>query len=257
MILALDVGNSQIFGGVFQEDGKLILKFRKSTSSMASSDEMGLFLRAVLRENDFDPDKLQKVAICSVVPGVMHSLRNCCVKYFDINPFILQAGTRTGLNIRYRNPQEVGSDRIANAIGAVHKFPDKNLIIADFGTATTICAITAEREYLGGLIQAGLRIAMEALEARTARLPMVEIIRPSSVVGKTTVEGIQSGIYYGGLGLLNQVIPMIKKECFDSTPTLVIATGGFSRLFEGEKMIDHFDGDLVLEGLFHALRLNL
>ncbi len=187
MILAIDVGNSQIFGGVFS-DGVLRLRFRRTSKSGASSDEIGIFLRSVLRENGLDPASVDQIGICTVVPEVLHSLRNACVKYFDRNPFILQAGVKTGLKIRYKNPIEVGADRIANAIAAGHQYPGQDLLIIDFGTATTFCAINAEKEYLGGVITAGVRISMEALEHKTSKLPAVEIIQLETCLGRTTVE---------------------------------------------------------------------
>jgi len=255
MILALDVGNSQIFGGVFEGE-QLKLQFRKTSKTGASSDEMGLFLRSVLKENGIDPQYIQQIAICSVVPDIVHSIKNCCKKYFDINPFILQAGVRTGLKIKYRNPLEVGADRIANAIGATHIFPDKNLVIIDFGTATTFCAITEQRDYLGGLILPGLRLSMEALESRTAKLPSVEIIKTKDVVGKSTVESIQSGLYFGNLVMAQNISEMIRNEHFNNKNTVVIGTGGFARLFEGEKVFDAIIPDLVLTGLRIALKAN-
>jgi type III pantothenate kinase len=175
VILALDVGNSQLFGGVF-EDGQLRFQFRRSSHPNSASDELGVFLRGVLRENDLDPALVDRIAICSVVPEMLYSLRSCCRKYFAVDPFVLQAGARTGLKILYRNPAEVGPDRIATAIAAVGLYPNDNVIVIDFGTATTINMISGKREYLGGAILPGLRIAMEALEKNTARLPTVEIV---------------------------------------------------------------------------------
>ena len=135
-ILCLDVGNSQILGGIFK-DGNLKLRFRRSTSNSSSSDELGLFLRGVLRENLIDPDQIQNISCCSVVPDILHSLTNCCRKYFKKDPFILQPGMKSGIKIKYYNPVDVGSDRIANSIAATYLYPDKNVIIIDFGTATT------------------------------------------------------------------------------------------------------------------------
>lgn len=173
MILALDVGNSQIFGGVYEKD-QLKFRFRKTSKTGASSDEIGIFLRSVLRENGMDPSQVQNIAMCSVVPDVVHSMKNACKKYFNINPFVLQAGVKTGLKINYRNPLEVGADRIANAISATHLYPQKNLLIVDLGTATTFCAVSKNKDYLGGSIAAGMRLQMEALESQTAKLPSVE-----------------------------------------------------------------------------------
>jgi type III pantothenate kinase len=255
MILALDVGNSQIYGGVYENE-KLKLQFRKNSREANSSDEFGMFLRSVLRENGIDPKAIRQIALCSVVPDVLHSLRGACSKYFDIQPFILQAGIKTGLKIKYRNPLEVGADRIANSIGATHLFPGKNLIIVDFGTATTFCVVTAEKEYLGGVILAGLRLSMEALEAETAKLPSVEIVAPEEIVGRSTVESIQSGLYYGNLSVLKEMSREIKKKYLDDKNCVLIGTGGFSRLFEKEKVFDALVPELVLIGLNRALKMN-
>jgi len=255
MILALDVGNSQIFGGVF-EDGELTIRFRKPSRSPTSSDELGLFLRGVLRENGGDPSSVQQIALCSVVPEILYSLRNCCRKYFGLDPFVLQAGVKTGLKIRYRNPLEVGPDRIANAIAATHLYPDQNLIIVDFGTATTLDIVRAGRDYLGGIILPGLRIQMEALEKNTARLPNVEIVPGGDLVGRSTVECIQSGLYFGNRASIRGLTREIRQDVFEGQPALVIATGGFSRLFESEQLFDVMLPDLVLIGLERALSLN-
>jgi type III pantothenate kinase len=255
MILTLDVGNSQIFGGAF-ENGELEIRFRKPSRPATSSDELGVFLRGVLRENGCDPSAVQQIACCSVVPEVIYSLRSCCRKYFGLDPFILQAGARTGLKIRYRNPLDVGADRIANAIAATHLYPDRNLIVIDFGTATTLDVIKAEREHLGGVILPGLRIQMEALERNTARLPNVEIVSTAELVGRSTVECIQSGLYFGNRAAIAGLTREIRGRVFDGAAPLVIATGGFCRLFERESLFDVVLHDLVLIGLERALSLN-
>lgn len=255
MILCLDVGNTQIYGGLFDKD-KMVLSFRKNSKSGASSDETGIFLRTVIRENGFDPSKIRQIAICSVVPEVIYSLRGACMKYFNINPFNLQAGVKTGLKIKYRNPLEVGADRIANSIAATHLYPGKNLIIVDLGTATTFCAVTKDKDYLGGSIVAGLRLSMEALEMKTAKLPSVEIVSTHEVLGRSTVESLQSGLYYGHLGTMREISSRITRECFQDDKPLVIGTGGFSYLFEKEKIFDEIMPDLVLKGMLIALQYN-
>ena len=141
MILVLDVGNSQIFCGVFEGD-ELVSQFRYASTGRGTSDEIGVFLRSALRENGIDPEVVKTVAISSVVPELNYTLRSCCQKYFGIEPMILRPGLKTGLKIAYKDPKEVGSDRIADAMGAIKLFPDRNLIVVDFGTATTVCAIT-------------------------------------------------------------------------------------------------------------------
>lgn len=255
MILALDVGNSQIYGGLFAGD-ELKFQFRKTSKNGNSSDEFGIFLKTVLRENQIDPKQVTKIGICSVVPDVIHSIRGACTKYFDINPFILQAGVRTGLKIKYRNPLEVGADRIANSVAAVQLFPNKNLIIVDYGTATTFCVVSADKEYLGGMILPGFRISMEALESKTAKLPAVEIVKPQELVGRSTVESIQNGLYYSNLYALRGISADIKRTYFNNENTILIGTGGFSRLLESEQVFDHLLPDLVLRGLKQTLEMN-
>lgn len=255
MILCLDVGNTQIHGGVFEND-KLKMQFRRTSEFRASSDELGLFLRSVLRENDVDYKSIRHIAFCSVVPDAVHSLRNSCIKYFNLNPFILQAGVKTGLKIKYRNPLEVGADRIANAIAATTLYPNENVIIVDFGTATTFDAISAEKDYLGGVIIAGMRISMEALETRTAKLPTVEILPMKEALGRSTVESIQSGLYFGQIGIVKELKERLCNEAFAGRSARVIGTGGFSSLFEKENLFDVIVPDLVLRGLNQSLKMN-
>ena len=256
MLLTLDVGNSQIFCGVY--DGEdLKTTFRRTSSIRASSDEFGTFFRTTLRENGVDPEEIDMAAICSVAPDAVHSLRNCFRKYFRLEPFLLQPGVKTGLKIRYRNPLEVGADKIANAIGALNRFPGRNLLIVDFGTATTLCAVTRDKEYLGGIITPGISIAMAALESQTARLPTVEILRPSEVLGRSTVESIQSGLYFGTLATVRYLAASVTMEYFPKEKPLLVGTGGFGRLFEQEHLFDEFVPELPLLGLRLAVELSL
>lgn len=255
MILCLDVGNSQIYGGVYEE-GKLLFQFRKRSTTEASSDEMGMFLRQVLRENGINPDRVKNIAFCTVVPDIIHTLRNCCVRYFKINPFMVGPGVRCGIKIKYRNPLELGADRIANAIAAVHKFPNRDLMIIDMGTAITVCAITAEKEYLGGAIFPGLKTSMDALESKTARLPSVEIIKPEAACGRSTVENIQSGLFFGTLGMAKELIARMTEECFAGKKPMVIGTGGFAGMYAESGLFDVFVPDLVLTGVFQSLSMN-
>ncbi len=255
MILCLDVGNSQVVGGVFAGD-ELRFQFRMTAQAKPTSDELGVFLRTALRENAIDPAAIDAIAICSVVPDLIHSLRSACVKYFELEPFVLQPGVRTGLRIRYRDPREVGTDRIADAIAATHRFPGENLIIVDFGTATTVEVVTAERDYLGGAILPGVRLSMEALDAGTAKLPAVEIVGPSAAIGRSTTESIQAGLYFGSLGAIRLLIERVTEEVFDGRRPTVVATGGFSSLYRDEPDFDHIIPDLILHGLRLALAMN-
>ncbi|MGQ3888181.1 type III pantothenate kinase [Legionella sp. CNM-1927-20] len=254
MMLCIDVGNSHIYGGVFIEEN-LQLRFRH-TSKISASDELGIFLKTVLRENQCEPDEISEIAICSVVPQIDYSLRAACIKYFSIDPFVLQAGVKTGLNIKYRNPLEVGADRIANAIAAVNAYPSQNIIVIDFGTATTFCAINAQKAYLGGTILPGVRLSVDALSSNTARLPAVEITKMEQALGRSTAESIQAGVFFGALGACRELLSKIKLEAFPEQEVLILATGGFASLFEEQALYHHLIPDLVLQGIRQAAILN-
>lgn len=254
MILCLDVGNSHLFGGVY-DGNELLLRFRHQSKAV-TSDEIGIFLKAVLRENDVDPASIKNIAMCSVVPNLDYSLRSACLKYFACEPFMIQSGIKTGLKIKYRNPIEVGADRITTAIASTSLYANTNIINIDFGTATTVCAITSDKQYLGGAILPGMRLSMESLQNHAAKLPPVEIIKPIDVVGRSTIESIQSGLYMSTLGACRELISRVKDEVFQSQKSIVIATGGFASLFEGQGIFDVNLPDLVLEGLRIALEQN-
>jgi type III pantothenate kinase len=210
----------------------------------------------MLRENGVDPGEIEMAAICSVVPDVVRSLRGAFRKYFAFDAFVLQPGTKTGLKIRYRNPLEVGADKIANAMGAIERYPGRNLLIADFGTATTLCAVSRDKEYLGGIITPGIHTAMAVLESKTARLPAVEIVRPPEVLGRSMVESIQSGLYFGTLATVRFLADSVTRDCFASEPPLLVATGGFGSLFQDEHLFDVTIPELPLLGLRRAIELN-
>ncbi|MEQ9002188.1 MAG: type III pantothenate kinase [Pseudomonadales bacterium] len=255
MILCLDVGNSQLYCGVYDGD-QLVCQFRRTSSARASSDELGVFLLAALRENGIDPKLVTSIALSSVVPDMLYSLRSCCQKYFREDPMILRPGAKTGLKIRYKDPKEVGADRIADAMGAVKLYPGRNLIVVDFGTATTLTAITREGEFLGGNILPGVRLALEALVEKTAKLPSVEIVPAENAIGRSTVESIQNGLYWSNVGMVKELVARMTAEAFPDEPPLVIGTGGFSHLFDQEGLFDAVVPDLILVGLREALRLN-
>ncbi|MBI3441102.1 MAG: type III pantothenate kinase [Proteobacteria bacterium] len=257
MLLALDVGNTHILGGVFDGE-KLILRFRYATYQLGTADQFGIFLRNILQTNGLASDKVKAVAVCSVVPSCNYTIRHAITQYFKTaDLFNLQAGVKTGLNIKYKNPAEVGADRIANAIGAVRAFPNRNIIIIDAGTATTFCAIRKNKDYLGGVILAGVRLSMEALKSNTAKLMEVDIEVPSTYLGKTTREGIQRGLYFGHLGALREIVAGLKKELFTDEQVMIIGTGGFSQLFRDENIFDSILPDLVLQGLKVAYEYSL
>lgn len=255
MILTIDAGNTQITGGLFDE-GKLVLQFRRTTHTGTSSDEIGLFFRSVIRENGFHWQKVDRIGVCSVVPSINYSLSSAITKYFNKRALFIQAGIKTGLKLKLPNPREIGADRIAAAIGAVSLHPEKDLIVIDMGTATTVDVVTSNKEYLGGAILPGLRISVEALANGTAKLPMVEIAKPEHSLGTNTIEAIQSGIFYGHLGGLKELCSQYEKNVFNGKRPMIIGTGGFSRSFEDAKLFDEVSPELVLLGIVKALELN-
>lgn len=255
MILTIDVGNTQIAGGLFDGE-KLVLQFRRTTHLGTSSDELGLFFRSVIRENNFHWQKVERVGICSVVPSINYSLSSAITKYFKCSALFIQAGIKTGLKLKYANPKEIGADRIAAAIGAVSLYPNTDLIIIDLGTATTIEVVTSQKEYLGGAILPGLRISVEALANGTAKLPIVEITKPEHSLGSSTVEAIQSGIFFGHLGGLKELCYQYQTTVFKGKKPLILGTGGFSRIFEKSKLFDELSTDLIFRGIKKALELN-
>ncbi len=256
MLLCLDIGNTQIHGGVFDGDS-LLCQFRKSTQPLGSTDEVGIFLVSVLRENRVDPRSVGRVALCSVVPAALHPVRGASKQYFGCDPFVLQAGVKTGLKVRYRNPLEVGADRIAGAIAATQRCPARNLIVVDCGTATTFDVVTAGGDYLGGVILPGVGVSAETLASRTAKLPRVEIARPETILGRSTVESIQSGLYHGHAGAIRHIVDGLAREVFAGERPRIIGTGGFARMLEEEHLFDEIVPELVLLGLRHADALNL
>ena len=254
MLLCLDIGNTHILGGVYQ-GGKLASRFRYATPLLGTADQFGIFLINILQAHQIDPRGVTAVAVSSVVPGCDYTIQHTVNHYFKADYFVLRGDGKTNLNICYSNPQEVGADRIANAMGAVAQHPGRNLVIIDMGTATTLCAITKNRDYLGGAILPGMRLGMESLRSNTAKLMEVNIESPPSWIGKTTRESIQSGLYYGQLGALRQLIAGFKEEAFAGEDVLVIGTGGFSQMYRDKSLFDIILPDLVLQGLQHAYEI--
>lgn len=248
MILCLDIGNTHIFSGLFV-DGEIKLRFRYPSKYPCTSDMLGLFLKNVLQENGFNPAEIKAICLSSVVPSLDYSVTAACAKYFSIAPLELKPGVKTGLKLEIKNPLALGADRIANAVAALHYFPNKNIIVIDFGTATTLCAISKQRIYLGGAILPGFKISMEALFQNTAKLSSVEIIKPESALGKTTETNIQSGLYYGQLGAVKEIIHHYKTQVFNNEEVVVLATGGYAQLFENENLFSLNVPDLILHGL--------
>ncbi len=255
MILTLDVGNSTMTGGIF-DGNKLVLQFRQTTNKNSTSDEIGIFFRSVLRENGIDSKRISDICCCSVVPPINYSISSAFMKYFGIEPLFIQSGIKTGLKLKYANPKEIGADRIAAAIGAVKRHPGKNLIVVDMGTATTVDVVTKDKEYLGGAIMAGLKISVQALASGTAKLPTVEIVRPEKICGQSTIEAIQSGIYYGNAGAIKEFCWQYERQLFKGEKPIIVGTGGFARTFENYGLFDEIVPELVLLGVKNALEMN-
>jgi type III pantothenate kinase len=255
MILCLDVGNSHIFGGIFEGD-KLLMRFRHATYGGITSDQLGVFLKNVVCENNFDYKQIKSIAFCSVVPSIDYSLKAACVKYFQLDPFILQAGAKTGIKIRTQNPAEIGADIIAGVVAAADLYPQKNLIILDLGTVTTIAATTKDREFLGVTFIPGMSTTMNALQTCAAKLFPVEILKPSKVIGRSTVESMQSGLFFGQLGAIKEIVSKITQEAFSKEKPVLVGTGGFLHMFEKEGVFDCLEPDLALHGIRLAYDLN-
>jgi type III pantothenate kinase len=254
MILCIDVGNSVIHLGIF-DDAELILQFSYNSKDTMSSDEFGIFIKNILLENHLNWQLIKNIIICSVVPELNYPIRSACAKYFKIEPLYLRGDANTGLKIRYTNPSEVGADRIATAIGAIELFPENNLLVVDMGTATTLCAITKNKEYLGGAILPGLTTSAKALHSNTAKLSTVEIAKPDLRLGNNTKENIQIGLFYGQLGSIREIIAYLSEHAFKDEQFKVIGTGGLCKLFKNEDLFDQIIAELALKGLkkFYSL----
>jgi len=246
MLLAIDIGNTNIVFGVFKEKN-LIKNWRIFTEKNKTADEYGVFLLNLFYFSKISPSSISGIIISCVVPPLISIFTQMSEKYFKLTPLIVAPGIKTGLAILYDNPHEVGADRIVNGVAAYHKYGGP-CIVVDFGTATTFDAISEKGEYLGGSIAPGLYISAEALSEKTAKLPRVEIKKPKNIIGKTTVTSIQSGLYYGYIGLIEKIIFQMKKEL--GPKTKVISTGGIGEDIAYQiKMIDYHDPFLTLEGL--------
>jgi type III pantothenate kinase len=243
-LLVLDVGNTNIVLGVYHDE-RLIASWRMATERERTADEYGVLARELVGE--ILRDGLEGAIIASVVPPLNSSIRELVEKYFGVEPMFVEPGVKTGLSIHVDNPQEVGADRIVNAVAAYESFGGPSIVV-DFGTATTFDIVSARGEYLGGIIAPGLTISSEALFARAARLPRVDVRRPTHLIGTNTVEAMQSGIYYGYLGLVDGILSRLKQEL----PGIrrIVATGGLAALLaEDSQHIQEFDPELTLKGL--------
>jgi len=259
MLFVLDVGNTNTVLGVFAQGeshpagntapryNHLVAHWRVTTRQASTVDEYGVLFRNLFSMATLAASEIQGIVISSVVPPLDPVLRQVCERYFNSKPLFIEPGVKTGMPVQYENPAEVGADRIVNAVAAFDKYGGP-CVIVDFGTATTFDCVSPKGEYLGGVICPGIGISADALFQRTARLTRVEIRKPARVIGTTTVGSLQSGLYYGYLGLVDGILERLLGEL--GTETQVLATGGLAPLIgKGSKFIKHVDDLLTLEGL--------
>ncbi len=253
MLLAIDIGNTNVVLGVF--DGKaLVANWRVGTNTQITPDEYAMIFKDLFGFAKLDFNRITGVIISTVVPPLLPVMSEMSLKYFNIEPMIVTHEIKTGIIIRYDNPKEVGADRIVNA-AAAYKIFGGPIIIVDFGTATTFCAVTKKGEYLGGAICPGIKISAEALFQRASKLPRVELLKPGKVIGADTISAMQSGIIYGYAGLVDGIVERMKKELSPSAK--VIATGGLAELVSPEtKSIEEIRPHLTLDGLLLLHEIN-
>lgn len=246
MILAIDVGNTNIVFGVFK-DKELVANWRLATDRNRTTDEYGVLMKELFTLAKININSVEGVIISSVVPPVNGLIESMVKKYFKLDPMMVGPGIKTGISIKTDNPREVGADRIVNAVAAYALYGGP-LIIVDFGTATTLCYVTAKGEYLGGVIAPGIGISTEALFARAAKLPRVELTKPASIIGKNTVSAMQAGIIFGFAGQIEMIVKRMKQET--GSDAQVIATGGLAEVIARETpAISKINPTLTLTGL--------
>lgn len=253
MLLVIDVGNTNTVLGIYDGD-ELIHDWRIRTVIDHTVDEYGMLILSLLGNRRIGPETIKNIIISCVVPPMLNILEPLCVKYFNTAPLIVGPGVKTGMPIFYDNPREVGADRIVNAVAAYERYR-RELIIVDFGTATTFDYISSQGEYLGGCIAPGIMISSDALFERASKLPRVELSTPRTIITKDTVSGMQAGIMFGYAALVDGIVERMKTETV-SVP-LVVATGGLANVIAREaKQIDVVDDHLTLEGLRIIFRRN-
>ena len=246
MLLVIDIGNTNTSFGVF-DGGTLVTHWRLTTARSRTVDELGVLARNLFALADLDVKAINAIAVASVVPPLNFTLKRMAEVYFNLTPLFIDHTLDTGLPILYQPPSDVGADRIVDAVAAIHKY-GAPCIVVDFGTATTFDAINSRGEYLGGVITPGITISADALFERAAKLPRVEIKRPQKVIGSTTVEAMQSGLYHGYVGLVDGILRKMIAELGGTAR--VIATGGLASLIAiGSEFIEQVDETLTLEGL--------
>lgn len=246
MLLVININNTQIKFGIYR-DSTLVEDWRIATHRDKTDDEYAMILRSLFQSTGLEFPQVESVAIACVVPPLTDVFERLCRRYFGVSPLMVGPGIRTGMRILYENPKEVGADRICNAIAVYEKYGGPAIVV-DFGTATTFTAVSAEGEFLGGAIAPGIGISVDALAEHTAQLPRVELVKPRSVIGRSTITAMQSGIIYGFVGQVEEIIRRMRLELGGRVVT--VATGGWADLIVGEcRCFDHEDPLLTLEGL--------
>lgn len=247
MLMAVDVGNTNITIGVFEEE-ELIGTFRLTTKIPRTSDEYGVAIREILKENRIPCDKIRDAIIASVVPAVMHSLTSAVIKYFNIHPVIVETGVKTGIKVVTENPRQIGADRIVDAAGAYELYGGPVLVL-DFGTATTYDLVSADGAFVSGVTAPGIRISAKALWEDAAKLPEIEIKKPEHILAKETISSMQAGLVYGQIGQTEYIVRhMIEESGYKNVK--VVATGGLGGMIARETdCIDIYDPNLTLQGM--------
>ena len=255
MLLAIDSGNTNIVFAVFGNDGTILEKWRSSTDGNRTSDEFGIWLEQLMQLAKLNREDISSTIISTVVPANLYTLKTLCKKYFQCDPLIIGApGIELGINIEIDRPDDVGADRLVNSVSAHQRYGGP-LIIVDFGTATTFDVVGSDGSYQGGIIAPGVNLSLEALHRAAARLPRIAVERPEKIVGKGTVPAMQSGIFWGYIGLIEGLVVRIRDEYGMEMP--VIATGGLSPLFASStEVIEKTDTELTLKGLHTIYQLN-
>ncbi|WP_039457582.1 type III pantothenate kinase [Candidatus Jidaibacter acanthamoebae] len=248
MILCIDVGNTQIHCGVYSNE-QLIAEARHATNDGITSDAYGIFLKAILYEQNINLKYIKQIIISSVVPELDYQITNACIRYLALTPIFLNVENYKKIK-NCKLPESLGADRVANFISATTLFPNKNLVIVDLGTATTVCVISKNHELLSGSIMPGLKTSAKALNSTTAKLPLIKIEKIDIGIVETTVDSIQIGLFYGHLGAIKELTARFKSKFFANEQSSVIATGGFSDIYKEEKIFEYIIPDLVLRGLY-------
>ena len=255
MIIAVDIGNTNIKIGLFNDKGKLSNSFKMSTDVKRTSDEYVALLLQLLTYNKIDVKSINGAIVSSVIPQLDYTFTNVIQYVFGVKPLVVGVGVKTGLAIRYENPRELGSDRIITCVAAEKQY-GAPFILVDFGTATTFNVVNEKKEFVGGAITLGLKSTMESLARCTAKLPSVELETPTKATAQSTRKAIQSGVIYGAVGQVKYLIERIKMEMGWQKVT-IIATGGMSTmLYDIEPLFNHIDRELSLKGLYEIYSLN-